>query len=118
MAVIKVPKTPKKAFDASRRPSVLLLGQIAHLEWAALPASQRKPHQLPGHTVGSEGQAAERIRQLTEMILTAKGGDAAAAVAVAVRLPPLAAPVKVRTKPAKQRARASRPSKSRVARSR
>ncbi|MEP6594051.1 MAG: hypothetical protein ABJC51_10180, partial [Acidobacteriota bacterium] len=71
MAVIKVPKTPKRAFDKNRRPSALLLDQIAHLEWAALPASQRKPHQLPKRKVRTEAQAAERVGQLTALVLEA-----------------------------------------------
>src|SRR5262245_24375158 len=69
MAVVKVPKTPKRAFNKQRRPSALLKGQIAHLEWAALPASKRKPGQLPKINVRTEGQAAERIAKLTTLVL-------------------------------------------------
>jgi hypothetical protein len=95
MAVIRVPKTPKKAFDRNRRASSLLLKQIEHLEWAALPASQRKPDQLPRKKVKTEAQAAERVGQLTKMIEAARDADAAAAAGVArtpagpVVLPPL-----------------------------
>lgn len=121
MAVIKVPKTPKRAFDKNRRPSALLLDQIAHLEWAVLPASQRKPHQLPKRRVKTEAQAAERVGQLTAMVLEAK---AAEAVEPPVGVPPIVPPVtlpplprvppaprpgesrsKPRTKAAKRRAR-------------
>ena len=93
MAVIRVPKTPKKAFNKNRRPSALLLGQIEHLEWAVLPASQRKPQQLPKRKVTTEAQAAERVARLTTMVLAAKAlavpPPAGAAVLVPVTLPPL-----------------------------
>lgn len=73
MVVVKVPKTPKSSFDKNRRPSALLLDQIKHLEWAALPASQRKPKQIAKYPkVKTEAQAAERIAQLTTMVLKAK----------------------------------------------
>src|SRR5438045_2873976 len=77
MATIKVPKTPKKAFNRNRRPSALLLNQIAHLEWAVLPASRRKPHQLPRQRVTTEAQAAERVGQLPTMLFEAKAAAAA-----------------------------------------
>jgi len=94
MAIIKVPKTPKKAFDKSRRPSSLLLKQIEHLEWAVLPASKRKPKQLPKRKVTTEGQAAERIAQLTQMLLARHAATAArtrpaGSAPVDVALPPL-----------------------------
>ena len=70
---IRVPKTPTSSFDQHRRPSKLLLDQIKHLEWAVLPASQRKPHDLAKQReVKTESQAAERIAQLTGMLLKAK----------------------------------------------
>lgn len=94
MTVIKVPKTPAKAFNPHRRPSALLLSQIAHLEWAALPAAQRKPGQLPTRRVKTEGQAAARIAQLTALVLqtprsTAEPSPAAPVSRAPVRLPPI-----------------------------
>jgi hypothetical protein len=93
MAVVKVPKTPIKAFDKERRPSALLLSQIAHLEWAALPASQRKPGQLPTQKVRTEAQAAERIGQLTAMVLEAnqapKPKTGVPTAPAKVKLPPI-----------------------------
>ncbi|HEX3701913.1 MAG TPA: hypothetical protein VHU82_01190 [Vicinamibacterales bacterium] len=93
MAVLKVPKTPIKAFNKERRPSALLLSQIAHLEWAALPASQRKPGQLPTQKVRTEAQAAERIGQLTAMVLAANQAPTPKADVPAappkVKLPPI-----------------------------
>ena len=76
MAVIKVPKTPKKAYNENRRPSALLLSQIEHLEWASRPASQRKPDQLRKPKVRTEREAAERIAELTQKVLAAKDATA------------------------------------------
>ena len=67
MAVIKVPKTPKKSFNKNRPASVLLLGQIEHLEWAVLPASRRSPLARK-RQVKTEGQAAERVAQLLAVL--------------------------------------------------
>ena len=91
MAKVRVPRTPRKAFDRSRRPSTLLLGQIEHLEWAVLPASQRKPDQLPARKVKSEAQAAERVGQLTKMLHESHAA-AEAARAAAPGTAPTAAP--------------------------
>lgn len=111
MAKVRVPRTPRQALDRARRPSALLLGQIEHLEWAVLPASQRKPDQLPTRKVKSEAQAAERVAQLTKML---HESHAAAAAKAALRagapdeapavLPPLpkVAPRRKR-RPAKRR---------------
>jgi hypothetical protein len=92
MATIKVPKTPARAFDPKRRPSKLLLDQIRHLEWAALPASQRKPDRRRPRTVATEGQAAARVKQLTELVLEASKTaqeEGKAGVAAKATLPPL-----------------------------
>jgi hypothetical protein len=70
---IKVPKTPKKAFNPKRRPSALLLGQVAHLEWAARPAAKRQPRHmkqlLKKGKPRTEEEAAERIASLTKTVL-------------------------------------------------
>jgi hypothetical protein len=89
MALILVPKTPKTAFDKNRRPSSLLLSQIEHLEWAVLPASKRKPHQLPKQKVKTEGQAAERVAQLTTLLLAPKAAAAEQTAAAPATLPPI-----------------------------
>ena len=68
MAVIRVPKTPKGAFNKNRPVSKLLKSQLDQLEWAVRPASQRKPYQLPKTSVRTEGQAAERIGELTRLL--------------------------------------------------
>lgn len=122
MAEVRVPKTPKKAFDGTRRPSSLLLGQIEHLEWAVLPAFQRKPDQLPTAKVKSEAQAAERVAQLMKMLResgaapvmarsAAPGTAAKASAPVPVILPPLpkiAAPAKAKGRPKRGLAKRAR----------
>jgi hypothetical protein len=113
MAVIKVPKTPRKAFNKNRRPSALLLSQIEHLEWAALPASHRKPDSLPKAKPKTEGQAAERVAQLTGLVLAARAKDATSVAPAAstvamlpVTLPPLPEPSAAATpRPARRRRR-------------
>lgn len=106
MAIIKVPKTPSKAFDRDRRPSDLLLKQIEHLEWAALPAAQRKPGALPKRRVTTEGQAAERVAQLTKLVLAAHDDPRplVAGVREPMVLPPLPKGTKARTRPVAARA--------------
>ena len=62
MAVIKVPKTPRSAYQPDRPAGQLLLAQVAHLEHAVgLPETKRKRL--------TEGAAAEYIRQLTARLL-------------------------------------------------
>jgi hypothetical protein len=117
MAIVKVPKTPKSSFNKNRRPSALLLDQIKHLEWAALPASQRKPHQLAKYRqVKTESQAAERIAQLTTMVLKAKEGGvrppAEDGLQPKVALPPLPkAADTTKTRKAKKSKRSKRKTK-------
>jgi hypothetical protein len=69
MAIIRVPKPPKKAYNPRRRPGTLLQHQLMHLEWAARPAAERNPHLTkrwkPAKT---EAEAARRIAALTERI--------------------------------------------------
>jgi hypothetical protein len=69
MAIIRVPKPPKKAYNPRRRPGTLLQHQLIHLEWAARPAAERKPNLTrkwkPAKT---EAEAARRIAALTERI--------------------------------------------------
>ena len=66
MAVISVPKTPKKAYNPRRPAGTLLQNQLRHLEWAVRPAAQRMPKTFkkikPAKT---EAEAAARIEKLT-----------------------------------------------------
>lgn len=112
MAKVKVPRTPKSSYNPERRPSALLLDQVKHLEWAALPASQRKPEQLKVYKqVKTEWQAAERIAQLTNLIKAAKEAiplrDVALGALPPVLLPPLP-PTMPKTAAAGSRAETSR----------
>jgi hypothetical protein len=94
MAVIRVPKTPKRAFNKNRPVSKLLKSQIQHLEWAIRPASERKPYQLPKSSIRTEGEAAARIEELTRR-LHPEGAKSA---------PPVVAPsaiTRTRTQPAR-----------------
>jgi ferric-dicitrate binding protein FerR (iron transport regulator) len=66
MAIISVPKTPKKAYDPRRPAGTLLQNQLRHLEWAVRPAGRRMPAAFkkikPAKT---EAEAAARIEKLT-----------------------------------------------------
>jgi hypothetical protein len=70
--VVRVPKTPAAAYDDRRPPSALLLKQLEHLQWAALPASKRAPGTLPEQHATTESEAAEKIGALTKQILAAR----------------------------------------------
>ena len=114
MPPIKVPKTPKKAFNPNRRPSALLLGQVAHLEWAARPASQRKPVQmkkiLKKGTPKTEAEAAERIAALTKTVLENAAADRQRRLAGA--LPVVQRAVPIETFPSAPRPRTKRSKKT------
>ena len=125
MAVIKVPKTPRRAFDKNRRVSALLRGQLAHLEWAARPASQRKPEMLPRVDVKTEGEAAERIAALTAVVIAQSRSPltteplvpAAPAVAVPGRKVKKRRAPRKRGAAARKKTRSSRSTRSRSSRS-
>jgi len=89
MAVVRVPRTPRTSFNPARRPSALLLDQVRHLEWAALPAVQRTPGRLPTGRVKTEDAAAERIAQLTALVLEQQKVPPIPGVVLPVTLPPL-----------------------------
>ena len=107
MAVIKVPKTPRRAFDTGRTPSKLLKDQVKHLEWAVRPASQRKPGDFRPRPPRTEGQAAARIATLTRRLLEQKTQASQATVPA---IPPPAAAA-----PAAAAARATKPGRGRRA---
>lgn len=66
MVVIKVPKTPKKAFNKDRPPSGLLQAQVEHLQAAVLgvPAAATAMRSRPAMPA-TEGDAAAYIAELT-----------------------------------------------------
>jgi hypothetical protein len=111
MAIIKVPKTPKRAFNKDRPASDLQQSQIAQLEWAIRPASQRSPEKMrrlkPPRT---EGEAAERIASLTTQL-----HPEGVKTAPSAEMPPAGEPQahyqKPRTKKPRRRARRSRTGK-------
>jgi hypothetical protein len=120
--MVRVPRTPRRAFNKQRKPSRLLLDQIRHLEWAVLPASQRTPGRLPKTRVKTEEQAAERIAQLTTMLLDASAKKAAATAPESpagqaplppVKLPPLPRATHARRPPTAKKARPARSKRGR-----
>lgn len=68
MALIRVPKPPKNAFDPSRPVSSLLKSQVDHLQEAEskLPLKYCSP--LYAKAIRTEGEAAQYIREVTEAI--------------------------------------------------
>ncbi len=112
MAVIRVKKTPRSSFNDRRRPSALLLDQIAHLEWAVLPAAKRKSRARAAATkrvaarLKTEAQASARVAQLMALLVEAK--EPAAAKPAALKLPPLPRAPKVAGPEGKKVARRAR----------
>jgi hypothetical protein len=115
MATITVPKTPAKAFNPRRKPSDLIRQQIKHLEWALLPATERRPKRLKGGTVKTEAQAAAYIALLTARVReayadvqtrAARGLPRDAGPAAPVRLPKV--PVVTFSTPIRTKARKAR----------
>jgi hypothetical protein len=75
MTVIKVPKTPKSAYNPERPASALLQAHIVHLEHAlGLPEPKRKRRR-------TEGAAARYIGELTSRLMQQSGLPLAAASA-------------------------------------
>jgi hypothetical protein len=68
MAVINVPRPPKKAYNPRRRPSALIQSQLTHLEWAIRPAGERKPGKFRVKPAKTEAEAAARIAKLTAQL--------------------------------------------------
>jgi hypothetical protein len=68
MALIRVPKPPKSAYDPNRPVSSLLRSQIDHLREAESKLPLRYRSELYVKAVRTEGEAAEYIREVTEAI--------------------------------------------------
>ena len=66
--IIKVPKTPKSAFDKNRPASDLLKAQLEHLEAAVGDYRSRSPARRKGGKALTEGEAAVRIHELTRRL--------------------------------------------------
>jgi hypothetical protein len=70
MDVIKVPKTPKSAFNPRRPASDLLKAQVEHLEAASnLPGDAARRRRRPR----TEGEAAKYVEELTRTLHPAGG---------------------------------------------
>ena len=87
MAVIKVPKTPRKAFNPDRIASGLIQAQIQHLAAAAgvSPASRARRAKLR-----TERESAAYIERLTRRIYEQAGADRGPEIAVAQPPSPIA----------------------------
>jgi hypothetical protein len=104
MAVISVPKTPRKAYNPRRPAGTLLQNQLRHLEWAVRPAGKRLPKDFekikPART---EAEAAARIETLT---LELQRQSASPPAAIPAAPPPATRPVRKKTAKAKPTAKA------------
>lgn len=74
MVVIKVPKTPKKAFDKNRQPNGLLRTQMEHLEAVVTGAPTAAPTRATRTRVRSltEGGTANRVAELMRQLQAAR----------------------------------------------
>jgi hypothetical protein len=68
MAVIRIPKTPKSAYNPKRPAGTLLQSQLKHLEWAVRPAGQRTAKAFRVKPAYTEGEAAARIAALNKTL--------------------------------------------------
>ena len=68
MALIHVPKPPKRAYDADRPVSSLLKSQVEHLKEAESQLPLRFRSELYVKALRTEGEAAQYIREVTEAI--------------------------------------------------
>ena len=68
MALIHVPKPPKKAFDPNRPVGSLLKSQVDHLREAESKLPLRYRSELYTKAIRTEGEAARYIRDVTEGI--------------------------------------------------
>jgi hypothetical protein len=110
--VIKVPKTPKRAFDTKRPASDLLKSQIEHFEWAVRPAAQRKPGKLRIKQVKTEGEAATRVEHLMRELQKQQAAIPAAAPEKPLEQPPASPPRKRRPAAASTRRSAAKPNRT------
>jgi hypothetical protein len=85
MTLIKLPKTPKAAFNPGRPAGALLQAQIEHLEHAVGLATK--------YVKRSEGQAAKYIAELTAKLLEQSQQPTAPAPSPTVTTAPAAHPV-------------------------
>ncbi|HXM23354.1 MAG TPA: hypothetical protein VN948_19010 [Terriglobales bacterium] len=65
MAVIKVPKPPRSAFNKNRPVSALLKNQVLHLQQAEFRLPVRQQTNIYINKIRTEGEAAEYIERVT-----------------------------------------------------
>jgi len=68
MAVIKVPRPPKSAFNKNRPLSTLLGWQIYHAQEAELALPVQHSTDVYVNAIKTEGEAADYIRKITEKV--------------------------------------------------
>jgi hypothetical protein len=68
MAVIKVPAAPKSSMNQDRPVSALLKSQILHLQEAEFRLPAQYQTNIYIHSIQTEGDAGEYIRQVTQAI--------------------------------------------------
>lgn len=103
IALVSVPRTPKRAFDTNRPASTLIRSQIEQLQAAeAERAGAARPKR---RRIRTEGQAARYIAEATRRLQAPPGNDAAAAA------PPGTAPA---PRPRRRRAATRRRAKPRA----
>jgi hypothetical protein len=68
MAVIKVPAAPKSSMNQDRPVSALLKSQILHLQEAEFRLPAQYQTNIYIHSIETEGDAGEYIRQVTQAI--------------------------------------------------
>jgi hypothetical protein len=78
--IIKVPKTPKSAFDKNREASDLLKAQLEHLQAAVGNYRPRSPAKRKGGKGLTEGQVGILIHQLTRRLHPLAANDRSASV--------------------------------------
>ena len=118
MALIPVPKPPKKAYNPRRPAGTLLQNQLQHLEWAVRPAAERVPARFKKiKKAKSEAEAARRIEKLTRELKLQAESPRDMIPAYAPK-PKRRLPVKTKTvkAKAKTKARSQRPARRRKAR--
>jgi hypothetical protein len=110
MTVIKVPKTPRKAYNPDRIASGLIQAQIQHLEAAAglFPAKRARRARLR-----TEGESADYIAQLTAQIYARAGASPGPELAVPQPPTPIAG-TPTETSTTRQGTAAPRPATPRV----
>jgi hypothetical protein len=116
MVVIKVPKTPKSAFNPDRPASSLIQAQIEHLEAAAGVKRRAAASARSRRAPIKEGDAAAYIARLTTQIQLGKPEAPSPGEAAAVtRRKPVKAKVTKVKKPRKPAARSKAASRKKAA---